>query len=330
MEQTQQPCIVQALPAINTAGTTSPTKQNNLKIVHYSPFFSRVERSQLPCIVQALPAAVTSDKGTPTKQETTSRKDGDTPSKWECSAIQTLPSSRCTRSQAAPDWTQQEMLILVNEIAALDERWLKSLSSFQRWKIVSDNCAASDVIRPSNQCKRKWELLLADYWKIRKWQSRSRGSSYWSLDGKQRKRFGLPALFDNQVFDSMDAVIKAQEDQTGLRESDSEDHIATAGIEQQGDVDADSGSDEETWSKTDEKSTDKAHEMVSRLQGNAKQIHSILRGELEGTSETELARRQAAELIQAFGDLTGTVNEFIDLIKAGEFKGIRDCKSMAP
>ena len=62
-------------------------------------------------------------------------------------------------------------------------------------------------------------------------------------------------------------------------------------------------------------------------------IHTILKGELEGiseTSETELARRQAVELIGAFGDLTGTINEFIDLIKAGEFEGIRACKTLTP
>ncbi|KAH7672198.1 Myb-like domain-containing protein [Dioscorea alata] len=386
MEQTEQPCIVQALPAINAAGMGASSKQNNFKIVHYRRHASRME-SQLPCIVQALPAAsnkltptmqgTTSRKGdgTPTKQGTTSRKDaraptkqgttsrkddgahtkqgttsrkGDgaptkqgttsqtddgAPPKWELAIIQAPPSSRYTRSQAAPDWTQQEMLILVNEMAGLEEDWLKSVSSFQRWKIVSDNCAASDVIRSSNQCKRKWELLLADYKKIRKWESHTRGSSYWSLDGKRRKSFGLPAVFDNQVFDSMDAVIKAQEDQMGLSKSDSEGHIATAGVEQQMDVDTDSGSEGETWSKTDEKSTDKAQETASRLEDNAMRIHAILKGEIEGiseTSETELARRQAVELIGAFGDLTGTINEFVDLIKAGEFEGIRACKSLTP
>ncbi|KAJ0984133.1 hypothetical protein J5N97_002489 [Dioscorea zingiberensis] len=331
MGQTQQACIVQALPAITAAGTATPTKQNNRKIAQYLRHSSRMEQTQLPCIVQALPATATTDKCTTTKQDTANSKDCDTPSQWDASIIQTPSCSRRTRSQAAPDWTQQEMLILVNEIAALDEGWLKSLSSYQRWKIVSDNCAASDVIRSSNQCKQRWELLLADYRKIRKWESRSRGSSYWSLDGDQRKDFSLPLFFDNQVFDSMNAVIKAQEVQTGLNDSDSEDHIiATDAVEQQMDVDTDSGSEEETWSKTDEKSRDKAQEMASKLEDNAKWIHAILRGELEGMSETELARQQAAELIKAFGDLTGTLDEFIDLIKSGEFEGIRACNSMIP
>lgn len=60
---------------------------------------------------------------------------------------------------------------IFHDCAALDEDGLRSLSSCQKWKILSDNCAASDVIRSSNQCKRRWELLLlANYRKIRKWE----------------------------------------------------------------------------------------------------------------------------------------------------------------
>ncbi|XP_039131626.1 uncharacterized protein LOC120268251 [Dioscorea cayenensis subsp. rotundata] len=281
-----------------------------------------MEQAQLPCVIQALPASSTSDKCTPTKQDTSNSKYDSTPSQQDAGIIQTAASSRRTRSQTVPDWTQQEMLILVNEIASLDEDWLKSLSSYQKWKIVSDNCAASDVIRSSNQCKRRWEVLLADHRKIRKWESQSRGSSYWSLDDQRRKDSGLPLFFDHQVFDSMDAVIKV--DQTGLRDSDSEDlSIANAEVEQQVDVDSGSGCEEETWSKTDE--------MACKLEDNAKWIHTILNGELEGTPETiiEFTRQQATELIKAFGALTGTLDEFVDLIKAGEFERIATCNSLA-
>lgn len=56
-------------------------------------------------------------------------------------------TSRCTRSQAAPQWTLGETLVLVKEIALLDEDWLKALSSYQRWKMISDSCNAQNVTR---------------------------------------------------------------------------------------------------------------------------------------------------------------------------------------
>ncbi|KAI3681168.1 hypothetical protein L6452_35952 [Arctium lappa] len=44
-----------------------------------------------------------------------------------------------TRSRVAPDWTVEESLILVNEVEA------DCLASFQKWKIIVENCNALGV-----------------------------------------------------------------------------------------------------------------------------------------------------------------------------------------
>ncbi|XP_008781713.1 uncharacterized protein LOC103701445 isoform X2 [Phoenix dactylifera] len=287
-----------------------------------------MERTETPCIVQALPASNKKDKESLTKPVTVEDKESPLKLESTTNSPQTPSSSRFTRSQAAPDWTTHEMLVLVSEIAAVDEDWVKALSSYQKWKMISDNCVAFDVIRSSNQCKRKWESLLADYWRIRDWESRCGVGSYWCLEGEKRKQFGLPALFDEEVFDSMDAVIKAQETQSSSRDSDSEGLVGTADVQMaDGDDDLDKGRD-----------------MAMKLQEDAQHIHAILKGELEDSSsqvrapvdltkpnaiETEFTRRQANELIKAFGSLVSTLNQFTELIKDGECEGIKPVTSTA-
>jgi Myb/SANT-like DNA-binding domain len=112
----------------------------------------------LPCIVQALRAATpTSGQQNPSTPAASFR-------------MQSQPSiARCTRSRVAPDWSVPDTLALIEQIAAVDaELWSKSLSSFQKWKIVSDNCAQIGFNRSSNQCKRRWELLVASECKKKK------------------------------------------------------------------------------------------------------------------------------------------------------------------
>lgn len=71
--------------------------------------------------------------------------------------------SHRTRSKAAPDWTVEESLILVNEISAVESEWGATLPSFQKWQQIVENCNALDVNRNLNQCKRKWDALLTAY-----------------------------------------------------------------------------------------------------------------------------------------------------------------------
>ncbi|XP_050365119.1 uncharacterized protein LOC126783658 [Argentina anserina] len=144
---------------------------------------------------------------------------------------QTLPDSnrgsgsRRTRSQVAPDWTETDLLILVNEITAVEADCRKEFSSFQKWKIVAQNCTALGVPRSLDQYRRKWEALLHDYKIIRHWNSQSRASasSYWALETDRRKHFGLPRSFDHEVFKAIGGYEKVRESQ-----SDTETETETA------------------------------------------------------------------------------------------------------
>lgn len=101
--------------------------------------------------------------------------------------------SRRTRSQAAPEWTVTELLILVNEIAAVEADWSVQLSSYQQWDIISENCAALDVDRNLAQCRRKWQSLLAEYEDFRKRQKAS-------------------SSLDPELFGAIERVVKGREE----------------------------------------------------------------------------------------------------------------------
>lgn len=147
-----------------------------------------------------------------------SNKDNNKKEKQLCVSGAAAPR---TRSQVAPDWSTKEALILVNEIAAVEGDCMKALSSYQKWKIVVENCTALDVGRTLNQCKRKWNSLLADYDQIKQWDSNSNSKtnprinvdSYWSLQSEKRKEFGLPHNFDEELFKGIDDYVRAQKDQ---------------------------------------------------------------------------------------------------------------------
>lgn len=122
-----------------------------------------------------------------------------------------VSSSRRTRSQVAPDWTVNDSLILVNEIAAVEGECLDALSTYQKWKIIAENCNALDVNRTLNQCRRKCDSLFFEYNKIKKWESRSRSVSFWSLESERRRELGLPVDFDRELFKAIDGLVSAQE-----------------------------------------------------------------------------------------------------------------------
>ncbi|KAL0407897.1 UNVERIFIED_CONTAM: hypothetical protein Sradi_1724100 [Sesamum radiatum] len=75
--------------------------------------------------------------------------------------------SHRTRSKAAPDWTVEESLVLVNEINAVESEWGATLPSFQKWQQIVESCNALDVNRNLNQCKRKWDALLGEYRRVK-------------------------------------------------------------------------------------------------------------------------------------------------------------------
>ena len=168
----------------------------------------------------------------------------------------------------------------MSKIAALDEDWLKALSSYQRWKMIADNCVSMDVMRSSNQCKRRWESLLSDYKKIRMWESNSARTSrsYWSLQPATRKQLRLPASFDHNVFGSMDAVIKAQEARiaSAAADTDSEDLIGLSEVAKD-----DSNDDSEDTLEVEAEASDYDYRItLPEAKGQAQEIIGMLDAEM--------------------------------------------------
>ncbi|KAK6912388.1 Myb/SANT-like DNA-binding domain 4 [Dillenia turbinata] len=149
----------------------------------------------------------------------------------------TTTGSRRTRSHLAPEWTSKDCLILVNEIAAVAGDCHKAFSSYQKWCIIAENCTALDVARTTSQCRRKWQSLVADYKVVRQWLTKQKRKGdgtmrcFWDLDGERRRELGLPVGFDEELFNSIGDVIRAQKDLSETEpESDPESEAAEADV----------------------------------------------------------------------------------------------------
>lgn len=139
-----------------------------------------------------------------------------------------VSGSRRTRSQiaVAPGWTAADCLVLVNVIAAVEADCLKALSSYQKWKIVAENCTSLDVVRTSNQCRRKWDCLLIEHDVIKQWELKMPDDdSYWRLASGRRKELGLPENFDEELFKAIDNVASMRANQSDT-ESDTDPEAA--------------------------------------------------------------------------------------------------------
>ncbi|WVZ77704.1 hypothetical protein U9M48_025542 [Paspalum notatum var. saurae] len=188
------PCIIQALPAHSEAPP--------------------------PTLVQALPALPSPPKPHPPPPPATAAAKRRPPPPPPALGP-APPSPRRTRSGGAPEWTPAETLALVAEVAAVDDGWSRSVSAFQKWAMVAENlAAASEALagarrgrgskRAAGECRRRWEALAAEYGAVRRWEVRT-GGAYWEMGTAARRKAGLPAEFDAEVYGAMDALIRVEE-----------------------------------------------------------------------------------------------------------------------
>jgi hypothetical protein len=201
-----RPCVIQSLPA-NCNTLPPPLVQALPANCNTLP----------PPLVQALPAKTNpSQPSSPTaKRRHAPPAPGSGPAP---------PSPRRTRSGGAPEWTPAETLALVAEVAAVDDGWSRSVSAFQKWAMVAENLAASEALlsgpgsrrrgrgskRTAGECRRRWEALAAEYGAVRRWEVRT-GATYWEMGAAARRKAGLPAEFDDEVYGAMDALIRVEE-----------------------------------------------------------------------------------------------------------------------
>ncbi|KAG8069936.1 hypothetical protein GUJ93_ZPchr0006g44055 [Zizania palustris] len=205
------PCIIQALPS-------SPSSTSGVP---------------LPTLVQALAAATDPPPATtPSTAPKSSRHRAEHP-----------PSPRRTRSGGAPEWTPAETLALVAEVAAVDDGWSRSVSAFQKWAIVAENLASSSAPRgrargrergrAASECRRRWEALAAEYGAVRRMERRSGGGGYWQMSAAARRKAGLPADFDAEVYGAMEALTLVEEallaDAAGAAEEEVEGLVGAGG-----------------------------------------------------------------------------------------------------
>ncbi|XP_062218325.1 uncharacterized protein LOC133918457 isoform X2 [Phragmites australis] len=199
------PCVIQALPAHSPSANTLPP----------------------PPLVQALPALHSPAKDPPFASAATPASSSRPPMRRPPPSLPppapSPPSPRRTRSGGAPEWTAAETLALVAEVAAVDDGWSRSVSAFQKWAMVAENLAASETFasgptrrsergnkRAAGECRRRWEALAAEYGAVRRWEVRT-GGRYWEMGAAARRKAGLPAEFDAEVYGAMDALIRVEE-----------------------------------------------------------------------------------------------------------------------
>ncbi|KAK9153218.1 hypothetical protein Sjap_000698 [Stephania japonica] len=227
-------------------------------------------------------------------------------------------SGRLTRSRASPGWTIQEMRVLVGEISAVELEFMKALSSFQKWKIIVGNCSALGVVRSLNQCRNKWKVMLAEYKVIKEWEmSQSEIDAYWSLEDGRKLECGLPLFFDKELF-KLIAHVRAQED-LSTTDTNSDSDLNSLG---------DSGTKKKRRVESSNQrgmTTEGVQEMAMKLQENVGSIHSIIRGDINkgkdnvidgrSWSQTQLRRQQGMELIKVLGNLVGSLDQLLVVMK---------------
>ncbi|KAJ9702236.1 hypothetical protein PVL29_004127 [Vitis rotundifolia] len=237
-----------------------------------------------------------------------------------------VSSSRRTRSQVAPDWTINDSLILVNEIAAVEGECLNALSTYQKWKIIAENCTALDVSRTLNQCRRKWDSLLFEYNKIKKWESRSRNVSFWTLESERRRELGLPVDFERELFKAIDDLVSSQE----VR-SDTDPGTDPEAGDDRLEVIAEYGPKKQKRREMPQNTTsleEKEQMMVMKLRENADLIDAIVKGNLvdsvdfglggsknRETLQADFKRRQGDKLIACLRDIADTLDQLRDIVQ---------------
>ncbi|KAF5202390.1 hypothetical protein FRX31_008025 [Thalictrum thalictroides] len=209
------------------------------------------------------------------------------------------------------------MLILVNEVSSIESDFMKSMSSYQKWNLVSSNCNSLGVVRSLNQCRRQWDLLLDEYQRIKDWETQS-GISYWFLDNDSKLELGLPKSFERELFLFIDENIKQQEELVVAdSDSDPDFHVAR-GV----------GSKKKRRCRGPQESkNEEEQEMANKLREQADLVHAILKGDTESNSnndskgpgeiQTDVRRWQGKELIKVLGSLVGTINKLSDLVQDG-------------
>ncbi|KAL3844338.1 hypothetical protein ACJIZ3_001741 [Penstemon smallii] len=162
--------------------------------------------------------------------------------------------SHRTRSRAAPDWSVEESLILLNEIKSVESEWGPTLPSFQKWQQIVENCNALDVNRNMNQCKRKWEALLGEYRLV-------------------KNGAGANASFSFELFNAVDSCVTAREKKNEAEE----DLAAKEGGEEQGVMDTDPDSDPEAQGRVTksfiETGSKKQGRRMKRKKGRVERIY---------------------------------------------------------
>lgn len=254
----------------------------------------------------------------------------------------------CTRShsRADPEWTIQDMLILVNEIAAVEGDCQNALSSYQKWSIIAENCTGLGVVRNSNQCRRKWESLHDEYKLVKEWEANSVGDSYWSFGCEQRKEVGLPMEFDKDLYNTINDFTKAQERADTDPENDPEEtEIDVLDVEESGPKPKRARHrptpQKGIIKKRKHPVSEGEHEkpglvieqmeeqiLAAKLKENAELIHAILAGNFtetvdeeladlkdEETLKTEMIRCKAEKLIVCLGDLTENLEQLCDVVE---------------
>ncbi|KAK4748062.1 hypothetical protein SAY87_014658 [Trapa incisa] len=219
--------------------------------------------------------------------------------------------SRRTRSQGATEWSDAQSLILVNEIAAVDGDCLDTISSYQKWKIIAQNCTLLDVARTSSQCRRKWESLLVQYKKIKGYNGQWSHGRYWSLEPNQRKGLDLPVTFDLELFKAIKNLLRIKE---AGSESDTENNPEDKTDAVETEAAAKSVSKRENRLSKDEMPVKRSSEVVSQ-KGKPTNAGIKYLEEESKPSKSYSFSRETEDAIRAAAALQENAEKIISMVK---------------
>jgi hypothetical protein len=112
-----------------------------------------------------------------------------------------------------PRWSLHESLILLAAKKKQEDDYdmapkakVRTISADDRWENISAYCRTQGCDRNAYQCRKRWSALLGDFKRIRDWHKTNR-ERYWLMKNEKRKANKLPAIFDHEVFASMETWV---------------------------------------------------------------------------------------------------------------------------
>ncbi|GBG65616.1 hypothetical protein CBR_g51499 [Chara braunii] len=138
---------------------------------------------------------------------------------WQDDQEQASPgSSRKDRQRKEfnrkANWTIRDTYALIRakkDELAEDTNPFKKMSRSMKWGIIADKLLRQGIKRDAEDCRRRWQNLVALYKLVNECENDPGSRSYWSMTGEERKKKGMVKNLERAIYDGVHSVITGRQ-----------------------------------------------------------------------------------------------------------------------